>query len=143
MMGRKTKITKLIKNRNLRETRQELRNLATKTVIEVRDLKDLLKGVDKGEDEDNILLKTSIDKMKNFMDGYGHCVFPLLPRKRKLLCPDISPLFLSLISELRGYLLPVPLVALALLSSLSLSDCCLDFLFHCFIFPTSAYLRKL
>jgi DNA repair exonuclease SbcCD ATPase subunit len=27
----------------------------------------LLEGVDKGEDEDNILLKTSIDKMKNFM----------------------------------------------------------------------------
>merc|ERR1711874_256570 len=53
--------------RYLRETRQELRNLATKTVIEVRDLKDLLEGVDKGEDEDNILLKTSIDKMKNFM----------------------------------------------------------------------------
>jgi len=51
----------------LRETRQELRKLATKTVIEVRDLKDLLEGVDKGEDEDNILLKTSIDKMKNFM----------------------------------------------------------------------------
>ena len=25
-----------------------------------------------------------IEKMKNFTGGYGHCVFPLLPRKRKL-----------------------------------------------------------
>jgi len=51
----------------LRETRQELRKLATKTVIEVRDLKDLLDVVDKGEDKENILLKLSIDKMKNLM----------------------------------------------------------------------------
>ena len=60
-----------------------------------------------------------------------------------MLCPDISPLFLSLISELRGYLLPLPLVALALLSSLSLGLLPWEFLFRCFIFPTSAYLRKL
>merc|ERR1739849_37458 len=51
--------------RYLRETRQGLRKLAQKTVTEVRDLKILLEDLDKNEDP--ILLKTSLDKMKDLM----------------------------------------------------------------------------
>jgi len=49
----------------LRETRQGLRKLADRTVTDVRDLKDLLEGLDKTNDF--IFLKLSIDKMKNLM----------------------------------------------------------------------------
>merc|ERR1711902_359598 len=52
--------------RYLRETRQELRNLAMKTVLEVRDLKALLGGVDENT-KDTVLLKISLEKMKNLM----------------------------------------------------------------------------
>jgi len=52
--------------RYLRETRQELRNLAMKTVLEVRDLKALLGGVNENT-KDTVLLKISLEKMKNLM----------------------------------------------------------------------------
>merc|ERR1712154_276590 len=48
-----------------RETRQGLRKLAQQTVTEVRDLKILLEDLDKNEDP--VLLKTSLDKMKDLM----------------------------------------------------------------------------
>jgi len=51
--------------RYLRETRQGLRKLAGKTVTEVRDLKILLEDLDKNEDV--VLLKASLDKMKDLM----------------------------------------------------------------------------
>jgi len=47
----------------LRETRQELRELAYRTVIEVRDLKILLEDLD----NDPVLLKISLGKMKDLM----------------------------------------------------------------------------
>merc|ERR1712045_783918 len=49
--------------RYLRETRQGLRKLAGRTVTEVRDLRILLEDLDK--DEDPVLLKASLDKMKD------------------------------------------------------------------------------
>jgi len=51
--------------RYLRETRQGLRKLAGRTVTEVRDLRILLEDLDK--DEDPVLLKASLDKMKGLM----------------------------------------------------------------------------
>jgi len=51
--------------RYLRETRQKLRKLADRTVTEVRDLKILLKDLD--ESKDTVLLKASLDKMKDLM----------------------------------------------------------------------------
>merc|ERR1711918_52432 len=51
--------------RYLKETRQGLRKLATRTVSEVRDLKNLLKELD--ESGDPVLLKVSILNMKNLM----------------------------------------------------------------------------
>merc|ERR1711953_1466888 len=51
--------------RYLRETRQELRELAYRTVTEVRDLKVLLEDLDKTNDP--FLLKISIDQMKDLM----------------------------------------------------------------------------
>jgi len=51
--------------RYLRETRQGLRKLAGRTVTEVRDLKILLEDLDKKED--TVLLKASLDKMKELM----------------------------------------------------------------------------
>merc|ERR1712045_267939 len=61
--------------RYLRETRQELRELAHRTVSDVRDLKILFEALDETNDNDNdkskskqsFLLKFSIDKMKNLM----------------------------------------------------------------------------
>merc|ERR1711902_323939 len=49
----------------LRQTRQELRELADRTVKDVRDLKVLLEDLDKSDD--TILLQVSIDKMKDLM----------------------------------------------------------------------------
>jgi len=49
----------------LRETRQGLRKLAHRTVTDVRDLKLLLEDLDKNED--TVLLKTAIGKMKDLM----------------------------------------------------------------------------
>jgi len=49
----------------LRETRQGLRKLADRTVTDVRDLKDLLEGLD--QTDDVFFLKLSIDKMKDLM----------------------------------------------------------------------------
>jgi len=49
----------------VRKTRQELRKLADRTVTEVRDLKILLEALD--ESNDYILLKESIDKMKDLI----------------------------------------------------------------------------
>merc|ERR1711953_762643 len=49
----------------LRETRSELRNLARRNVKAVRDLKHLLEDVDKNEDR--VLFKLSIKKMKDLM----------------------------------------------------------------------------
>lgn len=49
---------------HLRETRQKLRELAHRTVAEVRDLKILLEAVD----EDSVLLGVSIDKMWGMMN---------------------------------------------------------------------------
>merc|ERR1712232_1512217 len=51
--------------RYLRETRQGLRKLAQRTVSEVRDLKILLEDLDKNNDP--VLLKASLDKMKDLM----------------------------------------------------------------------------
>merc|ERR1712226_66203 len=51
--------------RYLRETRQGLRKLADRTVAEVRDLKILLEDLDKNND--TVLLKESLDKMKELM----------------------------------------------------------------------------
>merc|ERR1739845_314897 len=51
--------------RYLRETRQGLRKLADRTVTEVRDLKILLEDLDKTND--TVLLKASLDKMKDLM----------------------------------------------------------------------------
>merc|ERR1712244_106164 len=51
--------------RYLRETRQGLRKLADRTVTEVRDLKILLEDLDKTND--TVLLKASLDKMKELM----------------------------------------------------------------------------
>merc|ERR1712001_115890 len=51
--------------RYLRETRQGLRKLAGRTVTEVRDLRILLEDLDK--DEDPVLLKASLDTMKDLM----------------------------------------------------------------------------
>merc|ERR1712141_294838 len=51
--------------RYLRETRQELRELAYRTVTEVRDLKVLLEDLDKTKDP--FLLKLSIDNMNVLM----------------------------------------------------------------------------
>merc|ERR1712226_431490 len=51
--------------RYLRETRQGLRKLAHRTVAEVRDLKTLLEDLDKNNDP--VLLKASLDKMKGLM----------------------------------------------------------------------------
>jgi len=51
--------------RYLKETRQGLRKLATRTVSEVRDLKNLLAALD--ESKDPVLLKVSILNMKNLM----------------------------------------------------------------------------
>jgi len=51
--------------RYLRESRQKLRKLADRTVHEIRDLKILLKNLD--ENKDTVLLKTSLDKMKDLM----------------------------------------------------------------------------
>jgi len=50
---------------NLRESRQGLRELAFRTVSEVRDLRNLLIDLDKSKDP--VLLKVSILKMKNLM----------------------------------------------------------------------------
>merc|ERR1712073_110689 len=49
----------------LRQTRQELRALADRTVKDVRDLKILLEDLDKTDD--TVLLQVSIDKMKDLM----------------------------------------------------------------------------
>merc|ERR1712241_862548 len=49
----------------LRQTRQELRALADRTVKDVRDLKILLEDLDNSEDP--VLLQVSIDKMKDLM----------------------------------------------------------------------------
>jgi len=49
----------------LRETKQELRRLAHRTVTDVRDLKLLLNDID--ETEDTFFLKRAIDKMKDLM----------------------------------------------------------------------------
>jgi len=67
--------------RYLRETRQELRELAHRTVTEVRDLKILLEDLDETNDNENdndkskskqsFLLKISIDKMKSLMIETG------------------------------------------------------------------------
>jgi len=51
--------------RYLRETRQELRELAYRTVTEVRDLKVLLEDLDKTND--HFFLKNAIDQMKDLM----------------------------------------------------------------------------
>merc|ERR1712066_732207 len=65
--------------RYLRETRQELRELAHRTVSDVRDLKILFEALDETNDNDNdkskskqsFLLKISIDKMKSLMIETG------------------------------------------------------------------------
>merc|ERR1712241_286159 len=49
----------------LRQTRQELRELAQRTVSDVRDLKILLEDLDKSDD--TVLLQVSIEKMKDLM----------------------------------------------------------------------------
>merc|ERR1712018_1124369 len=49
----------------LRETRQDLRKLAHRTVADVRDLKILLEALD--ETNDTIFLKISINRMKDLM----------------------------------------------------------------------------
>jgi len=49
----------------LRKTRQQLRKLAERTVTEVRDLKVLLEDLD--ANNDSVLLKAAIDRMKNLM----------------------------------------------------------------------------
>merc|ERR1712072_1330720 len=51
--------------RYLRQSRQNLRELAGRTVTEVRDLKILLKDLD--DSNDTVLLKTSLDRMKDLM----------------------------------------------------------------------------
>merc|ERR1711953_569347 len=48
-----------------RQTRQELRELAQRTVSDVRDLKILLEDLDKSDD--TVLLQVSIEKMKDLM----------------------------------------------------------------------------